>query len=68
MSDGLAIETVAQAAGEVRRASSSCHSAKLDVATGGAVLRSREPEWLCRECGQPCSLVLSDPEKVMFHG
>jgi hypothetical protein len=44
-----------------RTASSDCHGAKLD--------RGTEPgTFTCRECGQPCERVLSDPEEVTAHG
>jgi len=61
MTDGLAVVPVIKATGEHRKASSSCHGALLNP---GA-----EPgTFTCRECGEPCERVLSDPEEVTFHG
>jgi len=52
-----------------QKASSSCHGAKLNLAR---VLEPGEVpgdgDWLCRECGQPCERVMSDPEEVTLHG
>lgn len=61
MAEGLTVQPVIEAAGEVRRASSSCCGAKLSPGP--------EPETFgCRSCGQPCGRVLSGPEEVTFHG
>lgn len=62
--DALTIIPEFSATAAVRRASSGCHGAKLDLAPG-------EPPgsaFTCRECGQPCERVLSGPEEVTFHG
>ena len=53
------VEPVITGTGEIRRASSSCHGAKLDIGGEGTTRY-----WLCRECKQPCDRVMSDPEEV----
>jgi hypothetical protein len=71
MSDNLVIRPVVSASGEIRRASSSCCGAKLSAAgrsRGDSIPLDGAPGWLCRECGQQCSLVLSEPEKVILNG
>ncbi len=61
MTDRLDVPVHAEVQAVVRRASSHCHAAKLSP---GA-----EPgTFTCRECGQPCTRILSDPEAVTFHG
>lgn len=66
--DGITIRPVIRADGEVRRATSACHGAKLDVLQDvipGAEMPAAMT-WLCRECGEPCERVMSEPEKVVF--
>lgn len=61
MSGSLNIQPVITATLEHRKASSGCCGAKLNP---GA-----EPgSFLCRECGQPCDRVMSDPVEVTAHG
>jgi rubrerythrin len=65
MTDGIMVRPVIRAEGEVRRASSSCHGAKLDALRS---FLSGEPviTWLCQECGRPCERAMSEPEKVVL--
>jgi len=61
MPDGLVVKPEFRVEGQVRRASSACCGAKLNP--GG------EPgTFTCRDCGQPCERVLSDPEEVILRG
>ena len=63
MADVLAVVPEFRVTAEVRRASSDCHGAKLDVAGDDVTQR-----WVCQECGQPCDRVLSDPVEVTAGG
>lgn len=64
MADGLAIQPRIEGTGQVRRASSGCCGAKLNVAGEPGETQ----HWTCRECGQPCDRVMSAPEEVTLHG
>jgi hypothetical protein len=72
VSEKLTIQPVIRGEGEIRRASSSCHGARLDIAgrsrDDAIPLDENAVTWLCRECGQECERVLSEPEKVTFNG
>lgn len=57
----LEVKPVLAGTAEVRRASSSCHGAKLGLAPGHT---SENPAYTCRDCGQPCERVLSEPERI----
>ena len=63
MSDGLAIPVELSGTAEVRRASSDCCGAKLDVGGDGET-----QFYLCRGCGKPCDRILGAPEVVTLHG
>ena len=61
VAEGLAVKPVIRAAGQLRRASSSCCEARLNPGP--------EPEtFTCRACGQPCDRVLGPPEEVTLNG
>lgn len=60
------MKLVIRGTGELRHASSSCHGALLDIA--GVTPHGAEPAWLCRECGQLCDRVMSEPEEVELRG
>lgn len=61
MTDRLVITPQFRATAEIRRASSSCHGAKLNP---GA-----EPgTFTCCDCGEPCERVMSGPEEVILRG
>jgi hypothetical protein len=54
---GLTVPVRYRITGEIRRAASSCHGAKLSP---GA-----EPgTFTCRDCGQSCGRVMSAPQEV----
>jgi hypothetical protein len=60
--EGLAVRPEITAVLEHRKASSSCHGAKLRAAD---VL----PEgYECTACGEPCTRVLGEPQEVTAHG
>ena len=59
MPDGLAVMPVVTGTVAKQTASSHCHGAKLSP---GPVPGS----FLCRECGEPCELVLGDPQETTF--
>ena len=61
VADLLVIDPVFRAEAQIRRASSSCCGAKLNPGAG--------PEtFTCRECGQACERVMSEPEEVTIRG
>ena len=63
--EGLDVKLIIRGTGELRRASSGCHGAKLDL---GPDFNSENPIWLCRECGQLCDRIMSEPEEVELRG
>jgi len=67
--DELTVRPVITGTAEIRRASSSCCGAKLDLAR---VLEPGEApadeDWLCRKCGNACARVMGEPEEVTLHG
>ena len=63
--DSLDVKVSIRGTGQLRRASSGCHGALLDTGPGHT---PEKPAWLCRECGQPCDRIMSEPEEVELRG
>jgi hypothetical protein len=61
LGDSLAVKPEFRATARIKRASSSCCAAKLNP---GPERRT----FTCRNCGQPCDRVMSEPEEVILRG
>jgi hypothetical protein len=60
--DGLDVVPELRAVAQVRRASSGCCAAKLNIGAAG------QGTWECRACGKPCDRIMSETEEVELHG
>lgn len=56
----LAVQPVITAVLAKRTASSSCHGARLNLGADPGT-------FTCRDCGQPCERLLSEPQEVTAH-